>query len=182
MKKAFLNQLSQNVINGFKRVPTIISILAGVATIITFMFLLFPNLLSPKVNLSGTWEMTFKIEESEWKPYQNGNLEYKYKITFIQKGADIEGIGEKFWEKINEKEMFYNSKQKTTITIKGKIENNIFSASISEKGYQRETLGFVKFEIMKESIDSINGIFNVTAANSTGIAILKREKINMECE
>jgi len=165
--------LKQKIIFSFKKASLIISVLASIATIITCLILLLPKKLP---DLSGHWELTTIIEETTYAPYKNGKLEVKYKISFIQKGDGIEGTGEKFWEKINGIEKFYDSKQKTAIIIRGKIENNFFSATIFERGTQRETSGFIIFEIKKKNKDTIIGRFNSTAANSSGTAVLIRKK------
>lgn len=169
-----LKQLKAKTLSFFNKTPRIINILAGIVTILTFVILIFPKK-SSSIDLSGYWDMTFKIENSDWPPYKNGNLEYKYKITFCQKDIHIEGTGEKFWEKFNGNERFYNSKEKTPVTIKGKIENNTFSATIYEKGIKRESSGYIRFEIKDKNTNMIKGVFNVTAANSTGIVLLKKE-------
>ena len=156
-----------------KIISLIIGIFAGIATIIGVVIAILPEK-DDSIDLSGCWEMTFKIESSELAAHKNGKLEYKYRLTFNQKGSNIEGVGEKFWEKINGVEVFYNRNQKTPILINGKIEKNILSATISEEGMKRKTTGFIEFEIIEKSIDRIQGKFKTTAANSSGVAILEK--------
>jgi len=153
-----------------KLISLIVGIIGGIIVIITAL---------PKkdnsVDLSGYWEMTFKVEKSSLDRYDNGNLEYKYRISINQKGNTIDGKGEKFWERFQGKETFYNLDQKTPITLSGNIKNNKLKVNTSEKGTRRETTGFIEFDLTKD-LTRINGKFKTTAANSSGTAIL--EKIN----
>nr|WP_321233604.1 hypothetical protein [uncultured Psychroserpens sp.] len=128
------------------------------------------------IDLSGNWEMTFKVQKSSLERFNDNNLEYKYKIFITQNGNSIEGNGEKFWENFKGTESFYNLNQKTPISISGKISNNKLTANITEKGLRRETSGHIEFETIDNHLNIIQGNFTTTAANSSGIAIL--EKLN----
>lgn len=161
--------IQKKTIKLLKLISLFVGILAGIATIIA----IFPKPQS-STDLSGYWEMTFKVEHSSLDRYDNGNLEYKYRITLNQKDNNIEGKGEKFWENFKGVERFYNLGQKTPITLNGKLKKNIFSANIFEKGARRETTGFIEFKIKRKELNRIEGKFSSTAANSTGIAILNK--------
>ncbi len=161
-------------ISGFlKNTTQIIGILAGIAAILTLIFNVLPKE-DNSINLSGHWEMTFNVEKSSLGTYENGNFEYKYKISVIQRGSDIEGSGEKFWEKINGVETFYTRNQKTPIEIKGTIRNRVLTATIIEEGALRKTTGYIEFNIKKGNTDRMQGKFNTTAANSSGTSILEK--------
>lgn len=147
----------------------ITGVIASIIAIISFFYTK-----ESKIDLSGNWEMTVKINKSSLDRFDNNNLEYKYRIFLVQNGNSIEGDGEKFWEKFRGKETLYSFKQKTQMTVKGKISKNKFTAIIHERGEKRETFGQVEFEVVDdESI--INGKFKTTAANSSGDVLLKRK-------
>lgn len=148
----------------------VVGIFAGLIAIVTYF-----SSEDDSFDLSGKWELTFKVEKSELKRFNNNNLEYKYKIFLTQNMNNVKGNGEKYWEKFKGKETFYNSLQKTPIEINGKILKNKLTVNIKERGVKRETSGFIQLELDEES-SIYKGKFKTTAANSIGIAILEKTK------
>ncbi|WP_422104829.1 hypothetical protein [Winogradskyella sp.] len=146
----------------------IIGITSGIIAIILFF-----SSSQNEIDLSGNWEMTFKVQNSSLDRFDNNKLEYKYKIFLTQNENAINGNGEKFWEKFKGVETFYNLNQKTPISINGKISEDKLEANIYEKGKRRETSGHIEFEIM-DDLKLIKGRFKTTAANSSGTAILEK--------
>jgi len=127
------------------------------------------------VDLSGSWELKFEVKKSSLKRFEEGSLQYKYRISLVQEGNNITGKGEKFWEMISGKESYYGRNAKTPIEIDGVSEAGNLKATIREQGTRRVTNGSIDLSTMT-SEDSLSGTFYTQAANSSGTASMHRIK------
>lgn len=160
-----------------KKVKETLQITAAISAIAAAIlaFITFFSSNQNDIDLSGNWEMTFKVHKSSLDRFDNNKLEYKYSVFLTQNENSLSGKGEKFWEKFNGVESTYNLNQKTPITIDGRISDNKLVANIYEKGQRRETSGLIEFEI-EDNLIVLKGKFKTTAANSSGTAILEKLK------
>jgi len=121
---------------------------------------------TPSHDLSGTWTITNKIDQTSYSAFMN--LELTYTVTITQSGPDFTGSGTKTMESGQP----VIGKAHTPIQIKGKLSKDSILASFIEQGTTRETTGEFRWKLAKDG--SWVGTFFSDAANSKGTSVLRQ--------
>ena len=138
--------------------------------IFTLILFLLNEYAFPKINLTGEWITTIKIEKTSYKPFDN--LTVQYKVHLLQKGYELSVSGEKIKDiKPDGTETVFIREKRVVIDIDGYFERKYFSKSkiylnINEEGRKRETRAtyFLTFR----DLNHLQGNFISTAADASG--------------
>jgi serine/threonine protein kinase len=152
-------------------IVSLVTIIAGIIGVIQY------RQSRPGYDLTGEWKITNTIEATSYNPYQG--LRLGYRVFLQQRGHDISGSGEKWWE--NEKEIPF--RYHSPITVTGTIKDDKISLTVVEQGSRRQTTGTFTWVAttkddrswkMTRKADHLTGTFTSTAANSSGSSVGER--------
>lgn len=124
---------------------------------------------TPSHDLTGTWTVTDRIEQTSYSPFKN--LELTYTVTITQNGPDFTGSGTKTMESGHP----LIGKAHTPIEIKGKLNRDSILASFTEQGVERRTTGEFRWKLANDG--SWVGTFFSDAANSKGTSLLSQANV-----
>lgn len=155
-------------ISGIKIFVTIIAVISSLAGIASLIFYLIDKHSENPQDISGNWEMKFKIEKSSYIPYIDKSMTFK--LFFTQEKNKIEAKGEKWW--IDDVEIPFE--QHDPMELKGSIKGNKFTCTYTLKGTKRTTFGNIEAEL-SEDTKIITGVFTGTAADTKGSVFGKKK-------
>jgi hypothetical protein len=112
-------------------------------------------------DLSGWWEMTNRIEETNYSQYKG--LRLGYRVQLEQEGNRITGRGQKW----TEEGRTIPASGRTPITVNGKIEGRKVILSFTEHGAKRATNGGFTWTLAADRSE-LRGSFWSTAAKTRG--------------
>jgi 1A family penicillin-binding protein len=116
---------------------------------------------APSSDLSGWWEMTNRIEETNYPQYKG--LRLGYRVQLEQDGNRLTGHGQKW----TEDGRTIGSAGRTPITVTGKIEGRKVTLSFTEHGVKRSTNGGFTWTLSADRTE-LRGSFWSTAADTRG--------------
>lgn len=142
----------------------------------TLVLFLLNEYIFRKINLTGEWVTTIKIEKTSYKPFENLTVEYK--IHLIQKGYELSGSGEKIKDiKPDGTQTVFLRENRVILEVDGYFERKYFARNkiylnINEEGRKRETRAtyFLKFQ----NHNDLQGTFISTAADASGTILMKK--------
>lgn len=144
--------------------------------LLTLILFLLNEYVFTKINLTGEWIASIKIEKTSYKPFEN--LIVVYKIHLIQKGYELSGSGEKIKD-VNPdgSETVFIREKRVLIDIDGYFERKYFAKNkiylnINEEGRKRETRAtyFLTFHHHND----LQGTFISTAGDASGKIQMKK--------
>lgn len=150
------------------------TVIGGV--ILSLIIFLFNKYIIPKPNIVGEWIVLETIQKASRSILKDYKLEFK--VHLLQKGAEIEGTGEKIKETSPQGEVVqYEVTKRVHIDIKGYIKRNYLGKSkisllIYEEGRLRPSSATFELKIINSS--TLVGKFISTAANASGEVVFKR--------
>jgi 1A family penicillin-binding protein len=112
-------------------------------------------------DLSGWWEMTNRIEETNYAQYKG--LRLGYRVQLEQEGNRLTGRGQKW----TENGRTVGSSGRSPITVTGKIEGRKVTLSFTEHGAKRSTNGGFTWTLSADRTE-LRGSFWSTAADTKG--------------
>jgi 1A family penicillin-binding protein len=112
-------------------------------------------------DLSGWWEMTNRIEETNYSQYKG--LRLGYRVQLEQEGNRLTGRGQKW----TEDGRTIGSSGRTPITVTGKIEGRKVTLNFTEHGAKRSTNGGFTWTLSADRTE-LRGSFWSTAADTRG--------------
>ena len=112
-------------------------------------------------DLSGWWEMTNRIEETNYAQYKG--LRLGYRVQLEQEGNRLTGKGQKW----TEDGRTIGSSGRTPITVTGKIEGRKVILSFTEYGAKRSSSGGFTWTLSADRTE-LRGSFWSTAADTKG--------------
>lgn len=152
------------------------TVLGGV--LLTIIFFIFKEKLFSLPTVAGVWECETIVQNTEYNPYRG--MKVWYRITLLQSGTTISGMGEKDRESAAAGTRRYEGKHRRTTNISGAITKRFFGSDEivifwREDGEQREVASFFRLRVSgcKRKGD-LSGSFYTTAAKSSGAASWKR--------
>lgn len=113
----------------------------------------------PASDLSGWWEMTNRIDETNYQQYKG--LRLGYRIQLEQDGNRITGRGQKWTEDGR------SAATRTPISVSGRIEGRQVTLSFTEHGARRSTSGGFNWTLSADRT-ALRGSFWSTAAETRG--------------
>ena len=116
---------------------------------------------APSSDLSGWWEMTNRIEETNYAQYKG--LRLGYRVQLEQDGNRLTGRGQKW----TEDGRTIGSSGRSPITVTGKIEGRKVTLSFTEHGAKRSTNGGFSWTLSADRTE-LRGSFWSTAADTKG--------------
>ena len=116
---------------------------------------------APSSDLSGWWEMTNRIEETDYEQYKGLRLGYRVKLE--QDGNRITGHGQKWTEDGRS----IGASGRTPITVSGTVEGRKVTLSFTEHGARRATNGGFTWNLSADRTE-LRGSFWSTAASTRG--------------
>ncbi|MFL6293609.1 MAG: PBP1A family penicillin-binding protein [Thermoanaerobaculia bacterium] len=116
---------------------------------------------APSSDLSGWWEMTNRIEETNYAQYKG--LRLGYRVQLEQEGNRLTGRGQKW----TEDGRTLGSSGRTPITVTGKIDGRKVTLSFTEHGAKRSTSGGFTWTLSADRTQ-LRGSFWSTAADTRG--------------
>ncbi|HET9228667.1 MAG TPA: penicillin-binding transpeptidase domain-containing protein, partial [Thermoanaerobaculia bacterium] len=116
---------------------------------------------APSSDLSGWWEMTNRIEETDYPQYKGLHLGYRVKLE--QDGNRITGHGQKW----TEDGRGIGASGRTPITVSGTVEGRKVTLSFTEHGAKRTTNGGFTWNLSADRTE-LRGSFWSTAASTRG--------------
>lgn len=116
---------------------------------------------APSSDLSGWWEMTNRIEETNYAQYKG--LRLGYRVQLEQEGNRITGRGQKW----TEDGRTIGASGRTPITVNGTIEGRKVTLSFTEHGAKRATNGGFTWTLSVDRTE-LRGSFWSTAASTKG--------------
>lgn len=147
----------------------------GGVCIIVFLFI-WNEFLSPKRNLTGEWEVTNTVLDTDYKPF--GKLKVIWRMHVLQNGSVIIGSGEKIKDiKPDNEVKEYEPTKRDTVEIHGSIERNYLRKSrvfinVSQVGQQRISRATYILKLVNDS--TLVGKFITTAGNSKGTSVFSK--------
>jgi 1A family penicillin-binding protein len=114
---------------------------------------------APASDLSGWWEMTNRIEETNYQQYKG--LRLGYRIQLEQDGNRITGRGQKWTEDGR------SVSARTPISVSGTIDGRKVTLSFTEHGARRSTSGGFTWTLSADRT-ALRGSFWSTAADTRG--------------
>jgi hypothetical protein len=159
-----------------KRLRSILSVLVLSLGLIAASIEIFDFYKSHKENhddLTGKWELTVKITESDKQSYVEGGLTVSYILFLTINNSSIIGSGEKDFEIINDTTTKYKGKQRTKVDIKGITGDGGLDMILEEEGTIRNVVSTIKIQDV-DSTTKLRGTYSTTAANSNGTARLEK--------
>lgn len=152
------------------------TILGGI--LLTVIFFLFKEKFFSLPVVAGVWECETIINETGYNPYRG--MKVWYKITLLQSGTSVVGMGEKDREVAAKGAYEYSGAQRRTTDISGSITKRFFGSDEivifwREDGQKRETATFFRLRVSGcKRKGGLRGTFYTTAAQSRGEAFWKR--------
>ncbi|HVG08510.1 MAG TPA: PBP1A family penicillin-binding protein [Thermoanaerobaculia bacterium] len=112
-------------------------------------------------DLSGWWEMTNRIDETNYTQYKG--LRLGYRVQLEQEGNRLTGRGQKWTEDGRS----IGSSGRTPITVTGRIEGRKVTLNFTEHGAKRSTSGGFTWTLSADRTE-LRGSFWSTAAETRG--------------
>ena len=119
---------------------------------------------SESLSLSGAWFMNTQVESSRLGRYEGLRLAYQLRLR--QSGTQLTGTGYKVRE--NERAV----RTQTPITLRGEVQGDRVLLTFTELGTRRRSAG--KLVLDRETADVMRGRFSSDAAQSAGVAEVRR--------
>lgn len=152
------------------------TIIGGI--LLTLIFFLLKEKLFSLPTVAGVWECEITVQQTERNPYRS--MKVWYRITLLQSGSAISGMGEKDREVAIGGARSYEGQHRRTTDVSGAITKRFFGSDEvvifwREDGEKRESASFFRLRVSgcKRSGD-LWGTFYTTAAKSSGAAAWKR--------
>lgn len=141
----------------------------GGLSLVVFLFL-WNEILRPKRNLTGEWDVTNTITSTEYGKYNN--LKVVWRIHFLQNGNLITGSGEKIKDiSADGTEFIYEPAKRDNVEIQGYVERNFLRKSrvfinVIQVGRARRSRA--TYLLKRKSSKNLSGTFITTAGKSRG--------------
>ena len=125
--------------------------------------------------LSGVWECELIVQETAYNPYRGMKLWYR--LSIVQNGNQIAGVGEKDREDSVSGNRNYSGSARIPVSVSGKIEKNITKPDRihivwTEKGSSRQSSTI--FDLRTSGAAALWGRYFSTIAESRGVSSWKR--------
>lgn len=159
--------------------PNFVGTVTGGVTL-SFLFFLLKERLFSLPQVSGIWEAQLTTASTSWEPFKGMRLWYR--ITLIQSGSIITGVGEINREDSAKGFYEYKANGKRRIEIKGTIEKGFTKSDVIhimwiEHGQNRQFSNVFKLNLSgTKNQGDFCGDYVSTAANSKGFSYWKRIK------
>jgi hypothetical protein len=121
----------------------------------------------PAEDLSGWWEMTNTIQETNYAAYKG--LRLGYRVQLEQDGGRIVGRGQKW----SEDGRTVPSGGRTPITVTGTVDGRKVTLKFTEHGAKRTTSGGFSWTLSADRT-ALRGSFWSTAADTSGSSLARR--------
>lgn len=121
----------------------------------------------PADDLSGWWELTNRIEETNYENFRG--LRLGYRLQLEQDGNRITGRGQKW----SEDGRTLPASGRTPLTVRGTVEGDTISLEFTEHGARRSTNGSFQWRIARNG-STLRGSFESTAAATSGHSVARR--------
>jgi 1A family penicillin-binding protein len=121
----------------------------------------------PADDLSGWWELTNRIEETNYESFRG--LRLGYRLQLEQDGNRITGRGQKWSEDGRARP----AGGRTPLTVRGTVEGETVSLEFTEHGARRSTSGSFQWRIARNG-STLRGTFSSTAAATSGWSVARR--------
>jgi penicillin-binding protein 1A len=116
---------------------------------------------APATDLGGWWEMTNRIDETNYQQYKG--LRLGYRVQLEQDGNRITGRGQKWTEDGRS----VSAAARTPISVSGRIDGRKVTLSFTEHGARRSTSGGFTWTLSADRT-ALRGSFWSTAADTRG--------------
>jgi hypothetical protein len=138
--------------------------------LLTLLFFLVREKLSPLPRLSGVWDVTTTTKTATLPQY--AHMVITYRVILLQSGRDMTGTAEKVGENVGGVGHTYKGELRVRSVLSGGIEKFYFSRSrvqihMVESGRKRESTTFFQLSIDKKN--QMSGVWDSTAADSSGV-------------
>jgi penicillin-binding protein 1A len=124
-------------------------------------------LAEPADDLSGWWELTNRIEETDYAAFLG--LRLGYRLQLEQDGNRITGRGQKW----TEDGRTLPAGGRTPLTVRGTVEGETVYLEFTEQGARRSTHGSFEWRIARDG-STLRGSFTSTAAATRGRSVARR--------
>jgi membrane peptidoglycan carboxypeptidase len=121
----------------------------------------------PAGDLSGWWELTNRIEETNYESFRG--LRLGYRLQLEQDGNRITGRGQKW----SEDGRTLPAGGRTPLTVRGTVNGETVSLEFTEHGARRSTGGTFQWRIARNGA-TLRGSFSSTAAATSGWSVARR--------
>jgi penicillin-binding protein 1A len=122
---------------------------------------------APASDLSGWWEMTNRIESTNYAAYKG--LRLGYRVQLEQDGNRLTGRGQKW----TEDGRTLSSGARTPITVTGSIDGRTVTLRFTEHGTRRTTSGTFNWQLSADRT-ALRGSFSSSAADTSGSSTARR--------
>jgi len=121
----------------------------------------------PADDLSGWWELTNRIEETNYDSFRG--LRLGYRLQLEQDGNRITGRGQKW----SEDGRALPAGGRTPLTVRGTVDGETVTLELTEHGARRSTSGSFQWRIARDG-STLRGSFESTAAATSGSSVARR--------
>jgi penicillin-binding protein 1A len=121
----------------------------------------------PEADLSGWWELSNRIDETDYESYLG--LRLGYRLQLEQDGDRITGRGQKW----SEDGHALGGAARTPLTVRGRIEGRTVTLEFTEHGARRSTGGGFSWRLAPDDT-TLRGSFWSTAAGTRGRSVARR--------
>lgn len=117
--------------------------------------------------VSGTWNVSSKVESTTFAAYQNLTLGFRLELE--QRGNHVVGDG----SKVSENGTALPARRRTAIRVEGTLEGDKLALDFTEVGARRKSAG--RFVLYLAESGTLRGRFTSDAAQSSGVTVAVRE-------
>lgn len=147
--------------------------------ILTFLFFLIREKISPLPNINGMWHLKNITANSVYNPYKGMTLGYTA-ILWCE-GNRVSGTTEKVYENSVNGEREFVGKNRCRGVVDGYIQKNYLSKDrivlhVVEEGFGRESTYSYELKVHNKT-NTLEGVFSTMVADQDGYTTWSREKI-----